>query len=413
MTSHRHSRRSPSACVLAALLFGLVAFNASAFNIVFDYQYDTSNFFSNATARNALEAAAADLSSILDDTFSLIQTPNIYNSQYFDGQVIWNWNSQFFNPAGSGIITRYNDTIAADSYLIFAGAESLSGTTLGQGSVGGWGYSVEPTGYFLSPDEIDEINAITDAFIDAVTTRGEPAGFSSWGGAITFDNDGSTTWSYNHTLPVTPGTSDFYSVALHELAHALGFSSDEWQALVSGPTSPNPLFTGSNAVNVYGNDVPVEPVFHAHWANGTMSTTYVGGTAQEAAMDPSLTQGTRKYFTLLDAAGMVDIGWEIDLNPQTLHPGDANGDGLVNLSDLQILGDNWQSTTADWAQADFTGDSVVNLADLQILGDNWGFGTSSDLSFDEALSNLVVPEPAVLSMLSAASLLALRHRRCV
>ncbi len=94
-----------------------------------------------------------------------------------------------------------------------------------------------------------------------------------------------------------------------------------------------------------------------------------------------------------------------------LHPGDANGDGMVNLADLQILGDNWQSTTAAWAEADFTGDGNVNLADLQIIGDNWGFGVSSDVSFDEALSQVAIPEPATCLMLGAGSLL-LVLRKC-
>ncbi len=93
------------------------------------------------------------------------------------------------------------------------------------------------------------------------------------------------------------------------------------------------------------------------------------------------------------------------------HPGDANGDGMVNLADLQILGDNWQSTTATWAQADFTGDGNVNLADLQILGDNWGFGVGADLAFDEALAQVSIPEPATLLMLGIGGLLAVYRRK--
>ncbi len=93
------------------------------------------------------------------------------------------------------------------------------------------------------------------------------------------------------------------------------------------------------------------------------------------------------------------------------HPGDANGDGIVNLADLQILGDNWQSTTATWATADFTGDGNVNLADLQILGDNWGYGLSSDLSFGEALGQVAIPEPATCGLLAIGGMLALRRRR--
>ncbi len=83
-------------------------------------------------------------------------------------------------------------------------------------------------------------------------------------------------------------------------------------------------------------------------------------------------------------------------------PGDANDDGLVNLADLQILGDNWQSNSASWSEADFTGDGVVNLADLQILGDNWGYGVGPDVQ--------VVPEPGMVAMLLLVVPVALLRR---
>ncbi len=110
-------------------------------------------------------------------------------------------------------------------------------------------------------------------------------------------------------------------------------------------------------------------------------------------------------FQLADGRDGIAL-WEYVL-PQ---PGDANGDGMVNLADLQILGDNWQSTTATWATADFTGDGVVNLADLQILGDNWGFGVGSDVAFDEALAGVVIPEPACLALLIASAAFIARRR---
>ncbi|MCC6680089.1 MAG: SBBP repeat-containing protein [Phycisphaeraceae bacterium] len=84
--------------------------------------------------------------------------------------------------------------------------------------------------------------------------------------------------------------------------------------------------------------------------------------------------------------------------------GDANDDQQINLTDLQILGDNWQASGANWAMGDFTGDGLVNLADLQVLGDNWGYGVGEDVSFDDALLalpgvGLNVPEPTALALL--------------
>ncbi|MCC6681284.1 MAG: PEP-CTERM sorting domain-containing protein [Phycisphaeraceae bacterium] len=115
-----------------------------------------------------------------------------------------------------------------------------------------------------------------------------------------------------------------------------------------------------------------------------------------------------------DLDGVID-NVSLDNIPLSLHPGDANGDGMVNLADLQILGDNWQSNTATWAQADFTDDGNVNLADLQILGDNWGWGTGSDVSFSEAvqLMDAAVPEPSAVGLLVVGALLMLQRRRVV
>ncbi len=94
-----------------------------------------------------------------------------------------------------------------------------------------------------------------------------------------------------------------------------------------------------------------------------------------------------------------------------VHPGDANADGLVNLADLQILGDNWQSNAAQWSQADFTGDGLVNLADLQIIGDNWGFGAAADMTFEAALDQLTIPEPGAFGLLAVGGLPMLVRRR--
>ncbi|MCC6681749.1 MAG: PEP-CTERM sorting domain-containing protein [Phycisphaeraceae bacterium] len=86
-------------------------------------------------------------------------------------------------------------------------------------------------------------------------------------------------------------------------------------------------------------------------------------------------------------------------------PGDANLDGLVNLSDLQILGDNWTGTSRQWSLGDFNGDGNVNLSDLQIVGDHWG-GSAADLAAFMA----TIPEPGSLLLLGLGGLALLRNR---
>ena len=54
-------------------------------------------------------------------------------------------------------------------------------------------------------------------------------------------------------------------------------------------------------------------------------------------------------------------------------PGDLNGDGVINTSDLLILLGSWgPCNDCDNCVADLDGDCIVNTSDLLILFGNWG-----------------------------------------
>ncbi len=52
-------------------------------------------------------------------------------------------------------------------------------------------------------------------------------------------------------------------------------------------------------------------------------------------------------------------------------PGDANQDGLVNISDLTALASQWQQTSQGFLSADLNHDGQVNISDLTMLASNW------------------------------------------
>jgi hypothetical protein len=157
---------------------------------------------------------------------------------------------------------------------------------------------------------------------------------------VSFDTSPQANWHFNHTTPPLGNTIDFYSVAVHELAHALGFGSIDpdpqsvspWEAQISGG-----FFQGANArAQKNGNPVPLSADL-AHWANGTTSVVYGSSTTQTAAMVPNIQNGARLRFAELDAAAMKDIGWEVIPLPGI--NGDYNNNGTVDAADYVVWRD--------------------------------------------------------------------------
>ncbi len=84
--------------------------------------------------------------------------------------------------------------------------------------------------------------------------------------------------------------------------------------------------------------------------------------------------------------------------------GDANGDGVVDVADLGVLGANFNQSNMVFADRNFNDDCIVDVADLGILGANWTASQST------GNASALVPEPATLSFLVMGVLLV-GHRR--
>ncbi len=87
--------------------------------------------------------------------------------------------------------------------------------------------------------------------------------------------------------------------------------------------------------------------------------------------------------------------------------GDFNGDQMVNGSgDLTILTLNWLSHNASWQDGDANGDGLVNPTDLAALTLNWLAGTPTGGADG-------IPEPTSLVLLGLGGLVIARRRRSV
>jgi hypothetical protein len=117
---------------------------------------------------------------------------------------------------------------------------------------------------------------------------------------------------------------------------------------------------------------------------GHNDTTYTGIKAENVWLEKSW------YYTQF---GLHKLGPAVALKI----PGDANGDGKVDVGDLGILAANYGGTNKTWVQGDFNNDTKVDVGDLGILAANYGTGTSGanwDIDYAKAFSETVADEVA-------------------
>jgi fibronectin-binding autotransporter adhesin len=93
--------------------------------------------------------------------------------------------------------------------------------------------------------------------------------------------------------------------------------------------------------------------------------------------------------------------------------GDADLNGVVNLSDFNRLAANFGSVSAVWSQGDFNYDGLVNLADFNRLAANFGLQAAGPDVSPEDWSNLAsaIPEPSSLAFAAVGALALVRRRR--
>ncbi|MBP6095561.1 MAG: PEP-CTERM sorting domain-containing protein [Methyloversatilis sp.] len=306
---------------LTALCVMTTALPVRAVDVVFDYTYDSTGFFTSER-RAVLDQVSRVFSLNLLDTLTAIAPSgrNAFTVDFFDPQ----------NPFGGSKVVE-NFQVAADEVRIFVGTQAFSSQTLGVGGPGA--YSVSGS----------------DAFVKNAASRGETgivdvaggyvfpvADFAPWGGSITFGSN--VAWHFDSdvsTLENFSGQFDFYTVAMHETAHVLGFgTAGSWFNQVQGDTFTGAVTSAANsgqpaALQGDGSD--------AHFSSSLMGSA--NGVQQVPLLSPFINVGRRQYMTNLDWAALDDIGWEVASQQITVpSPVPEPGNWALMLGGLLMVG---------------------------------------------------------------------------
>ena len=290
----------------------LLALEARWNPVRFDFRFDDDagragrGFFDTADKVQALQDAGKAVSGMLGDSLSAI-SPDPAGGD--------TWAAQYVNPATGGTARRDNLAVAADVLVVYAGGRA------GLTSDGGVAFASPggATAVFGSGPFQNAVNARGQ--LGAWAFSGKPTDFGPWGGSVSFDTG--TNWYFGaDPAGAAPGQVDFRTTVMHELGHVLGYgTSNSWfSSLSQYAADGNWYFTGAASVKAYGgNAVPAEAAAAggAHWARGVRSPQ--DGDAP-ALMSGDPADHLARAFTVLDRAGLRDIGWEVSL-PEPKPPG--------------------------------------------------------------------------------------------
>ncbi len=334
-----------------------------AITFQFDYSLDATDFFdpiNHPERRQVLEQAGNELGSRLQDTILEI-IPHKFN-------VADTWTATFEDPATGGVF-NVNDLIVGENIIrVYVGARDLGGS-LGSG---GPGFASSVTG--------------VQQWVDTVLGRGQAGAlgpdnqqtdFAPFGGSIAFDE--SANWHFGlSTAGLDAGEFDFFSTAVHELAHVIGFGTvPSFNNLVSGG-----LFVGSSAILEYDGAGPVPLDDPGHWRQNLQDN------GVEVSLDPDLADGVRKNLTALDYAALNDLGWQVE-------GGDAYQPTIIlasNLSNSLIIRDDGIAGNG-MSEYVLNGDPPVSFAtgagDLLLVGGN-GNDSISIRSIDSAFTGEIL-----------------------
>jgi len=285
----------------------------AAIDIIFDYSYDTGNYFGDEQ-RYIMEQVAYVFESRITSGFTSTRPEDIAGATGVTA------NLYFKNPTtqatvqpviGAGSLTDDGNEIGKeDELIIFLGARN-SGFSSSNVLASASATSSYASSYSSSAAR-DAWNARKNSK-DTASVFQPVAGSSQVNSTKSFYFDTDLT---THTDAEASGKTDFYTVMVHEVGHIMGFNiHNAWNANLSGSN-----WIGTEAMKEYsllnppnGEAVPLYSSTNPHWSLGLDYNKVNCGC--HPSMLPSVSSNKRTTFSDLDFALLKDIGYSISDNP--------------------------------------------------------------------------------------------------
>ena len=205
----------------------------------------------------------------------------------------------------------------------------------------------------------------------------------TWNGAA-WNNLGSvagkTTYSYG-----IDANGDVVGYSLNsankKMAFYCPYNGSSWGTPVNLGVIPSTTDTASIAkgINDEGQIVGYEYATAISAATAFLSGTTSGSAVALSSLVSNTNGWTLEQATAIDNTGDIVGGMTNAYNvsdafflTNPLLPGDANGDGKVDINDLTIVLSHFGQTGQVWSTGDFTGDGKVDINDLTIVLSHFG-----------------------------------------
>jgi probable HAF family extracellular repeat protein len=235
-----------------------------------------------------------------------------------------------------------------------------------------------PTGFYFNGAEHDISNMTYPQAITGNTVVGANYDYHSDTGTVTYD-------AMIYTLGANSATN----------IGTLGYAD---QTIPYGVSSSGTVVgTGTTSPTASAMDAFV-------YSNGTMTDLNAQTIGPNPFSELNVAYGISPNGNYIVGDGTVaSTGYTHGFLLTPAIPGDANGDGTVDINDLTIVLAHYNQTGQTWADGEFTGDGTVDINDLTIVLAHYGDTVGSSAAGNPSAA----PEPAGAVLLVCGGLAAL------